>query len=71
MGFRDRLRRLHTEATADRGAACSACGGRISIIEYHDDGEASFPFEKPCELCEGGSGRVRLIEVMLGEGDGY
>jgi hypothetical protein len=70
MGIRDRLRRLQTEATADRVGACSACGGRVTIIEYHDDGEASFPFEKPCELCEGDSGRVRFIEVMLGESDG-
>ena len=70
MGIRDRLRRLQIEATADWGQACSACGGRVPIIEYHD-GEVYYPFGEPCELCEGGTGRVSFIEVMLGEGDGF
>ncbi len=70
MNFKAKTRRLERLVAADRVGACSACGGRVTIIEYHDDGEASFPFEEPCELCEGDSGRVRFIEVMLGESDG-
>ena len=71
MGFRERLRRLQTEVTADRGGACSAgCGGRIFIIEYHDDGEVYYPFGEPCESCESSPDQVRFIEVMLGKSDG-
>ncbi len=70
MGFRERLRRLQTEATADRGQACSACGGRVPIIEYHDGGEVYYPFGEPCGSCEGESDRVSFIEVMLREDDG-
>lgn len=69
MGLRERMHRLEKQmGLRDKGESCTECGGRILLLERHEDG-TTYPFEEPCESCDGGPG-VRFIEVMLGEGDG-
>lgn len=69
MGSIDRRIQGLEKQLISQGKACSECGGRIPIIERHDDGEVSYPFGEPCDSCDGGSG-VRFIEIVLGGDDG-